>query len=147
MIRNRSVPADIVLPHITYSDVAAALAWLDRTFGFTEHYRYGEPGGPVSGAQMYLGNAYIMVNRARLGSTSPAQAGLSTQSLTVFVDDVDAHYERTKSAGANIVEVLHETCYGERQYGVEDFEGHHWLFSKHDRDVDPEEWGAIIARR
>jgi len=114
MMRNRSVPTDTVLPHITYSDVTVALAWLTRTFGFTEHYRYGEPGGSVSGAQMCLGNAYIMVNRARQGSASPAQAGLSTQSLTVFVDDVDAHYERTKSAGANIVEVLHETCFGER---------------------------------
>ena len=147
MMRNRSVPADTVLPHITYSDVTAALAWLTRTFGFTEHYRYGEPGGPVSGAQMYLGNAYIMVNSARPGSATPAQIGQMTQSLTVFVDDVDAHFKRTKSAGAKIVEELHETCYGERQYGVEDFEGHHWLFSRHARDVSPDEWGATIARR
>ena len=147
IMRNRSVPADTVQPHIIYSDVAIALTWLARMLGFTEHYRYGEPGGPVSGAQMYLGNAYIMVNRARQGSASPAQAGLSTQSLTVFVDDVDAHYERTKSAGANIVEELHETCYGERQYGVEDFEVHRWLFSRHARDVSPDEWGATIAQR
>src|SRR5689334_12580607 len=128
MMRNRSVPTDLLLPHIAYSDVPAALAWLTRTFGFTEHYRYGEPGGRVSGAQIYLGNAYIMLNSPRPGSASPAQAGLSTQSLTVFVDDVDAHFARTKSAGAKIVEELHETCYGERQYGVEDCEGHHWLF-------------------
>ncbi|HYW42186.1 MAG TPA: VOC family protein [Bryobacteraceae bacterium] len=146
MIRNRSVPADIVLPHITYRNVEDALAWLTRTFGFTEHYRYGEPGGPASGAQMFLGSAYIMLNSARPGCASPAQLGHLTQSLTVFVGDVDAHYERTKAAGANIVEELHETCYGERQYGVEDLEGHHWLFSQHARDVSPDEWGATIAR-
>lgn len=119
--------------------------WLTTTFGFTEHYRYGEPGGPVSGAQMRLGNACFMLNRARAEYASPAQVGHSTQSLTVFVEDVDGHYQRTKSAGAKIVEELHETCYGERQYGVEDPEGHHWLFSKHARDVSPEEWGAKIA--
>jgi hypothetical protein len=34
MIRNRSVPADTVLQHITYQDVAEALAWLTRNFGF-----------------------------------------------------------------------------------------------------------------
>lgn len=147
MMRNRSVPTDTVLPHIVYSDVAAALVWLTRTFGFTEHYRYGEPGGPVSGAQMYLGKAYMMLNGARPGSASPAQIGQMMQSLTVFVDDVDAHFERTKSAGGRIVEALHETCYGERQYGVEDFEGHHWLFSQHARDVSPDEWGATIACR
>jgi uncharacterized glyoxalase superfamily protein PhnB len=144
MTRNRSVPTDTVLPHITYQDVGEAVAWLTRTFGFTEHYRYGEPGGPVSGAQVYLGKAYIMLNRARPGSATPAQLGCGTQSLTVFVDDVDAHYERTKSAGARIVEELHETCYGERQYGVEDLDGHHWLFSRHARDLSPDEWGATL---
>jgi uncharacterized glyoxalase superfamily protein PhnB len=29
----------------------------------------------------------------------------------------------------------HETVYGERQYGAEDLEGHHWLFSRHARDA------------
>jgi uncharacterized glyoxalase superfamily protein PhnB len=147
MIANRSVPTDTVLPHLVYQNVADALAWLTTTFGFAEHYRYGDPGGPVSGAQMRLGNACIMINSARPGSASPAQVGHSTQSLTVFVDDVDAHFARTKAVGAKIVEELHETCYGERQYGVEDFDGHHWLFSQHARDVSPDEWGATIAGR
>lgn len=94
---------------------------------------------------MHLGDAYIMLRSARPGETSPKRAGLRTQSLTVFVEDVDAHFERAKSAGAKIVEELHETMYGERQYGVEDLEGHHWLFSKHARDVAPQEWGAKVA--
>ena len=42
MLKNRSVPADAVLPHVVYPDVAAALAWLNGAFGFTEHYRYGD---------------------------------------------------------------------------------------------------------
>lgn len=139
------MPVDTVLPHITYQDVTAALAWLATNFGFTEHYRYGAPDGPVSGAQMVLGNAVIMLNSARPGSASPVQLGCSTQSLTVFVDDVEAQFERTKAAGARIVEELHVTCYGERQFGVEDLEGHHWLFSQHARDVSPDEWGATFA--
>jgi uncharacterized glyoxalase superfamily protein PhnB len=147
MLKNRSVPANVVLPHITYEDVARALVWLTNTFGFTEHYRYGEAGGKVNGAQMHLGDVWIMLNSARPGCASPAQVGHQTQSLTVFVDDVDAHFEKAKAAGATIVEDLHETEYGERQYGVEDLEGHHWLFSRHVRDVSPAEWGATIAGR
>jgi uncharacterized glyoxalase superfamily protein PhnB len=143
-MKNRSVPTDIVLPHVVYQNVADAIAWLAKTFGFTEHYRYGDPGGPIRGAQMHLGGAWIMLHSAQ-GSASPAQLGYGTQSLTVFVDDVDAHFERSKLAGARIVEDLHETIYGERQYGVEDLDGHHWLFSQHARDVSPEEWGAKIA--
>ena len=83
--------------------------------------------------------------RAADGTASPARIGYRTQSLTVFVEDIDAHFERTKSAGARIVEELQETWYGERQYGVEDLEGHRWLFSQHVRDVPPQEWGAEIA--
>src|SRR6266436_9245877 len=125
MLKNRSVPSDVILPHITYRNVTDAMVWLTKAFGFTEHYRYGEPGGRVDGAQMHLGDAWIMLNSARQGRSSPAQVGSGSQSLTVFVDDVDAHYERAKSAGPKIVEDLHETFYGERQYGAEDLEGHH----------------------
>ena len=143
-MKNRSVPADTLLPHIVYQNVADAIEWLTKTFGFIEHYRYGEP---LSGAQMYLGDVWIMVTSARAWSASPAQLGYGTQMLTVFVDDVDAHFQRSKLAGAKIVEDLNETVYGERQYGVEDLDGHRWLFSRHARDVSPEEWGAKIAGR
>ena len=143
MLTNRSVPTDVVLPHIFYLNIAEALPWLTKAFGFTEHYRYGEP---VQGAQMRLGKAWIMLAEAnRTGRGSPAQSGIRTQMLTVFVEDVDAHYARAKSAGAKIVEELNETIYGERQYVAEDLEGHPWLFSKHARDISPDEWGATIA--
>ena len=141
---NRSVPADIVLPHILYQNVSEAIAWLAKTFGFIEYYRYGDPRKP-SGAQMYLGKAYIMLRDAK-GRATPAQLGYGTQSLTIFVEDVDSHFARAKAAGAKIVEELNETMYGERQYGVEDLDGHHWLFAKHARDVSPDEWGATKAR-
>jgi uncharacterized glyoxalase superfamily protein PhnB len=143
MLSNRSVPTDLLLPHVMYQDVPAAIEWLREAFGFVEHYRYGDP---VSGAQVQLGKAYIMLKASR-GQASPAQLGFGTQSLTVFVDDVDAHFARARAAGAKIVEELHETVYGERQYGVEDLEGHHWLFSRHARDLNPEDWGATVAER
>ena len=143
MIENRSVPPDSVLPHVVYRDVAEASAWLERVFGFTEHYRYGYP---VSGVQMYRGSAWIMLKRAREGAASPAQLGYGTQSLTVFVDDLEAHFDRAKAAGARIVEEPHETVYGELQYGAEDLDGHHWLFSRHARDLSPGDWGASVSK-
>ncbi len=145
MPSNRSVPTNTLLPHVVYEDVAEAIAWLTKTFGFSEHYRYGAPNGPVQGAQMHLGDAWIMIERARPGRATPEQLGSGTQSLTVFVEDVDAHFKQVKAASARIVEELHETEYGERQFAVEDPAGHHWLFSWHARDVSPEEWGATVA--
>ncbi len=141
MLKNRSVPVDTVLPHISYKDLARATQWLTTTFGFVEHYRYGEP---LSGAQVHLGNAWLMLNAAKSQRQSPAELGYGTQSLTIFVEDVESHYARTRAAGASIVEELHETIYGELQYAVTDLEGHLWLFSRHARDVDPAAWGATI---
>lgn len=146
MMTNHSVPSDTVLPHITYRNVTEASTWLSDTFGLTEYYRYGPPDEP-SGIQMYLGNAYVMLDAAEPGRKTPAKLGYGTQMLTVFVPDVDAHYKRTRAAGATIIEELHETMYGERQYGVSDLDGHHWLFSTHVRDVSPDEWGATITNQ
>ena len=86
-----------------------------------------------------------MVRQAREGQASPAKLGYGTQSLTVFVDEVEAHCHRAKAGGAKIVEEPHETEYGEFQYGAEDLDGHHWLFARHARDVSPDKWGAKIA--
>ncbi|HVV47731.1 MAG TPA: hypothetical protein VHC72_21110, partial [Bryobacteraceae bacterium] len=63
-----------------------------------------------------------------------------------FIENVEEHCARSKACGAVIIEEPNETMYGEFQYGVEDLEGHHWLFSRHARDVNPADWGAITAR-
>jgi uncharacterized glyoxalase superfamily protein PhnB len=143
MIHNRSVDADIMLSHIEYQKLSDAISWLTRAFGFEEQYRYGDP---VAGAQMMLGKACIMVRQAEPHQKSPAQLGYGTQSLTIFVEDVDGLFEKAKAAGAKVHEAPHETEYGEYQCAFEDLDGHHWLFARHARDVRPEEWGATVAK-
>lgn len=143
-MNNRSLPAHTLLPHLYYRNLPEACEWLTRVFGFAEYYRYGEP---VAGIMMCLGDAVFMITSRREHAESPATLGCGTQMLTVFVPDVDAHCERTKQAGAEVWEDLHETVYGEKQYGVRDLDGHRWLFSQHAHDVDPAEWGAVIKAR
>lgn len=143
-MKNRSVPAGALLPHLAYRDVAQAIEWLARVFGFVEHYHYGDPDA-ISGAQLHLGDAWIMVHGRKEHAKSPAELGGGTQMLTVFVDDVERHYARVKAAGAVIWEELNITIYGEKQYGVEDLDGHRWLFSQHAQDIDPASWGATVV--
>jgi uncharacterized glyoxalase superfamily protein PhnB len=93
-----------------------AIGWLSKAFGFVEHYRYGTP---LSGAQMSAAKAWIMVRQARHEDPTPKELGAGTQSLTVFIEDIEAHFQRAKFVGVAIVEDLHETEYGELQYGAE----------------------------
>ena len=138
MIRNRSVPTDTLIPHVLYRDLDQAIAWLSRSFSFAEHFRYGDP---ISGAQLRAGNAWIMVKVLNPEARTPAELGYGTQSLTVFIEDVEEHCERARRAGATILEEPHETVYGEFQYAASDLDGHHWLFSRHARDLSPTLWG------
>jgi uncharacterized glyoxalase superfamily protein PhnB len=87
----------------------------------------------------------VMMLKQVRDEAPPSKLGFGTQSLTIFVEDVDAHYARANAAGARILEEPHETVYGEYQYGAEDLDGHHWLFSRHARDLSPADWGAVIV--
>lgn len=143
MIANRSLPTDTLLPHIMVDNVEEAIAWYARAYGFSEHYRYGDP---VSGAQMRAGYGWIMLKRTPKENALPRQVGYGTQSLTVFIEDVDGHYAHARAEGAKILEEPHETVYGEWQYATEDPDGHHWLFSRHHRNLSPDLWGAVVAQ-
>ena len=137
-MNNRSVPVNSLLPQLVYPNVDQAIRWLSHTFGFREHYRYGEPGNEA-GAQLFAGDACIMLHRAN------NDQHVGPQTLTIFIQDVELHHSHSKEAGATIVEEPHETIYGEFQYAALDHAGHKWLFSRHARDVAPEEWGARVA--
>lgn len=47
--------------------------------------------------------------------------------VLVYIDDVNAHYERAQRAGAAILSDPDEGPDG-RRYRVEDLEGHRWMF-------------------
>ena len=48
--------------------------------------------------------------------------------IYVYVEDVQAHHDRAKAAGAEIVRSLQVTDYGSWEYSVRDPEGHLWSF-------------------
>ena len=58
------------------------------------------------------------------------------------VEDVHAHCELARSAGARIVMEPTDFEFGERQYTAEDPAAHQWTFSETLSDVAPEEWGG-----
>jgi PhnB protein len=79
------------------------------------------------------------------GYTSPKGGDKKTQSIYVYVDDVDAHFSRAKDAGATIVREPKDQFYGDRNYGAEDPGGHEWYFGTHVKDLSPEEFEAATA--
>ena len=131
-----------VTPYLYYQDVAAALRFLADAFGFREKLRMPGPDGKIVHAEMTLGDGLVMMGCPGADYRNPKRLGQTTQSLYVYVDDVDAHCARAKKAGAKIINEPEDQFYGDRRYGAEDAEGHHWFFATHIRDVAPEDLKA-----
>jgi len=133
------------MPYLLYEDSDAALDFLTSAFGFTEKVRMTDDSGRVNHAEVQIADGVVMFGTPGEDYKNPKKLGGKTQSVYVYVDDVDAHFERAKAAGAKIVRDPEDQFYGDRNYGVEDLEGHEWYFGTHVRDVSPEEMQAATA--
>src|SRR5881275_2385038 len=114
-----------ITPYLYYEDVASALTWLSRAFGFRERMRLPGPDGKIGHAEMEFADGVIMMGCPGPNCQNPKRLGHVTQTLYVYVDDVDKHFAHAKNAGATIVRELQDQFYGDRTYGAADPEGHH----------------------
>ncbi len=120
-----------IFPILRYKDARGAIRSLCATFGFVEVFSAPEKGEYVRHAQLKLGTNIIMLGSVRPndGMASPQSLGAATQSLCIHVDDLDAHFARARSAGAEITSPPQDTDFGSREYHARDLEGHPWTFT------------------
>ena len=117
-----------IIPYIFYRDVPAALAWLSRTFGFTEELRHSTPSG-MHAQMTFRGQRITMGQGSRdWRMQSASETRIATMGIFVYLGDVDTHYERARAAGAEIVQPPHDEEWG-RTYTVRDLDGHPWFFT------------------
>jgi uncharacterized glyoxalase superfamily protein PhnB len=136
---------------VFYDDAAKAIDWLCKAFGFEVRLKVEGEGGRIEHSELTFDGGLIMVGSTGGKSQRPAPlpckspralGGANTQSLCICVDDVDAHCEKARTAGAKIMEEPTTQDYGEdywsdRSYRAEDPEGHQWWFMQRVRDPRP----------
>ncbi|KXP14332.1 VOC family protein [Tsukamurella pseudospumae] len=124
-----------VFPNLRYADPGAAITFLTRAFGFTKHFVVETPDGTVEHAQLRIGPNLLFLSRARgddrYGMGAPGALGGSTVALCVRVADraLDEHQADAAAAGARILNPVHDSLAGVREYSCADPEGHVWTFS------------------
>jgi uncharacterized glyoxalase superfamily protein PhnB len=137
---------------VHYQDPKAALAWLERAFGFEVTMAIeGPPEAPeMCHYEMSAsGRGRIMIGAQweEWVKSPKSLGGANTQVVHVMLDgDVDAHCARARAAGAQIIAEPSEQFYGDRTYRVADLEGHRWTFSVHVRDVSRAEAEAALGQ-
>jgi uncharacterized glyoxalase superfamily protein PhnB len=131
-----------IVPYLYYENVEQALCWLAAAFGFRE--RDGEtlrsPEGRVVHAAMDIDGRTFMLGSPGADYRNPKHLGGTTQNLYVHVENVEAHYARAKHMNAHLLSEIGDAFYGDRRYGVEDPEGHHWYFAQTIKQVAPTDW-------
>lgn len=135
---------------LCYRDPKAALAWLERAFGFQRWIVVTTPEGDIAHAEMKFGDGVVMVGGSWADFiASPEDTGdRNTQSVHVHLPDdadIDAHCERARAAGAEILQAPADQFYGERVYRARDPGRHVWTFGRHVRDVSNDEMSAATG--
>lgn len=132
--------AGAIVPVVFYRDPMAALAWLEKAFGFELALLVTDREGNVGHAEMTWRGGAIGVDGEwaspeLLGPAelrSPASLdGVGTQFIRIILEgDLDRHCERARAAGAQITQEPENQFYGDRTYRALDLEGHVWNFSQ-----------------
>ena len=127
---------------ICYRDSRAALAWLEAAFGFELVMLIEDADGAVAHSEMSFGDSLVMVgNEWSADHKSPASiAGKNTQTVHIHLEtDINAHCDRARAAGAEILMEPEDQSYGDRTYRCRDLEGHIWTIGQTVRATSREE--------
>ena len=137
------IPADYagITPYLSVKGAADAIEFYKKAFGATEMMRLPNPDGTLGHAEIKIGDALIMLadEYPDYGNVSPKTLGGSSVRLHMYVEDVDAFFEKAVAAGAKVLIPVADQFYGDRSGRLEDPFGHVWHVATHTEDVSPEE--------
>jgi PhnB protein len=134
-------PDPAIVPMLAYEDGPAAMDWLARAFGFFEKVRMVGPDGRLAHGEMSTGEEGLIMlatptpdyqsPKHHRENCKPAAAWSKVpyiiDGVLVYVENVDAHVEQARAAGATILSEVESGGPGKR-YRAEDLEGHRWMF-------------------
>ena len=133
---------------VFYQDPKAALTWLEEAFGFEPSMVIVDQSGELAHSQMRFGNSLLMVGTewSERHKSAKSMGGINTQTVHVQLNEgIDAHCERARRAGAEILQEPETQFYGDRTYRALDPEGHIWTFGQTIEEMDPAEWEKTMG--
>jgi PhnB protein len=122
-----------ITPSFCVDGAQEFINFLKEVFAAQDRFKMDGPGGKVMHAELNIGDSAVMV------SDVMPQWPAKSNSLYVYVDDVDATYQRALKAGATSVRAPENAFYGDRTSAVQDPFGNMWGIATHVEDVPPDE--------
>ena len=128
-----------VTPALRVKGAAEAIEFYKRAFGAEERGpRAPGPNNSIMHAEIKIGNSVLMISDAMTGTPTQAFCHL-------YVEDVDAWWQRATAAGAQVTMPLQNQFWGDRYGVVMDRWGNHWSLASHREDVPAAEMQKRVA--
>ncbi len=130
-----------ITPYITVNGGDAAIEFYKNAFGAEERGHMKTPDGKTAHAELKIGDSIFMLSDEfpEMKNLSPKSIGGSPVSLYMYVEDVDATFEKAVSAGAKVLDQVTDQFWGDRHGRLEDPFGHQWNIATHIKDLSEEE--------
>ena len=124
-------------PFLTVRDASRAIEFYKQAFGAEERGVMKGPDGKVMHAELKIGDSIIMLSDEfpEYGALSPQSIGGTGMGLHIYVDGVDAAFDRAVKAGAEVEMPVADQFWGDRYGKLQDPFGHKWSIATHTRDL------------
>jgi len=109
-----------ITPYLKHPNCGRLVDFLKKAFAATERGKLLRPDGTVLHAELMVVDSLVMVHEA------PSGWEVKHSSLYLYVQNVDATYERAVAAGAISVNPPTTMYYGDRVARVTDVAGNDW---------------------
>jgi uncharacterized glyoxalase superfamily protein PhnB len=131
-----------ITAHIVVRDTKKAIEFYQRAFGAQELASMPAPDGKtIMHAEIKIGSSMLMLAEEypQMGSLSPLSLGGSGVTMHLYVEDVDAAFQRALDAGATVKMPVADMFWGDRFGMLSDPFGHQWSIASRTQDMTLEE--------
>jgi PhnB protein len=128
-------------PHLVCARATDAIAFYVKAFGAVEQVRLPGPDGKLMHASLTIGDSTLMLTdeNAACNALGPKTLKGSPVTIHLYVDNVDAVFDRAVAAGATVTMPVADMFWGDRYGRLQDPFGHQWSVATHKEDVSPEQ--------
>jgi uncharacterized glyoxalase superfamily protein PhnB len=131
-------------PYLTCRDAASAIDFYKQAFGAVERGIMKGPDRRVMHAELKIGDSIVMIadEYPEFGSLSPQSMGGAGTGLHVYVENVDAAFDKAIAAGGIVEMPVADMFWGDRYGRLQDPFGHKWAMATRVREMSVEEMDA-----
>ncbi len=129
-----------ITPYLIVNGAERAIEFYKRAFDAVEEMRMGKD-DKVGHAELRIGDSKIMLadEFPEMGYCAPDDSGKCPVSIHLYVEDVDAVFERAVAEGAEVRRPVADQFYGDRVGVLRDPFGHTWSIATHKEDLSFEQ--------